>query len=747
MVITGSEEREAAAGEAASRWRGRTRERNRRVGAAERGAYTEADSLDRLAKRMRRLRRSLAIKRLQGTDEVDLKMDRLISAIPLAAADVTDKLVERVIGETRDFLSIEFFERGLQAALCVGRIQTNDAINGTGFLVAPDIVMTNWHVLKTSDEARMSALELDYEMNTFGDRKVPQFFDLDPDGFFLTDKEHDVTLVAVKERSQGGRRLADYGYLPLIPDEGKITIGEPVNVVQHPKGRFKQIVLRNSRLVDLPEGGKTDIYLHYEADTEQGSSGSPVLNDQWEVVALHHQGVPKTNAKGEMVDEAGKVLTKFDEDRIVWVANEGIRTSRLVKLVRDLPLDARFEARRDGLMARWLTETDPASAVEAVRTVLQSPMPSPPQPMPPVRPSPQLSDAAFSVGGAGGSLSLTIPLRITLSKGSASTSAAGSTDSASTSAADLPSTWSFQEAIKPDPSDPDYSRRPGYDPRFLGVDVPLPRLTDPRRGPLAAFGPSRETELRYHHFSVLMNARRRLAYVSAVNVDSGAPFQHIREKGSENWFLDPRIKAGQQAGGAYYASNPLDRGHLVRRNDAAWGRTAEEAKLANDDTFHWTNCSPQHEIFNQSALSAKRGLHLWGNLENAVSDLAPSHGEKLCVFNGPIFADSDRPYRENFFLPAAYWKLIVLKGEDDEPRALAFLLSQAAQIETLVTERFAPEELADFTVFQISVSQLTAKTGLDFGLSAEWDALAAGDGAEESAAGAVVVRDESSIRF
>jgi V8-like Glu-specific endopeptidase len=38
--------------------------------------------------------------------------------------------------------------------------------------------------------------------------------------------------------------------------------------------------------------------VQYTTDTLPGSSGSPVFNDNWEVVALHHAGGPlKTNDK------------------------------------------------------------------------------------------------------------------------------------------------------------------------------------------------------------------------------------------------------------------------------------------------------------------------------------------------------------------------------------------------------------------------------------------------------------------
>ena len=64
--------------------------------------------------------------------------------------------------------------------------------------------------------------------------------------------------------------------------------------------------------------------MHYSADTEPGSSGSPVFNDQWEVVALHHASV-----RAPEHTEFGGVL------------NEGIRVSAILGVVKASPLSDR----------------------------------------------------------------------------------------------------------------------------------------------------------------------------------------------------------------------------------------------------------------------------------------------------------------------------------------------------------------------------------------------------------------------
>src|SRR5205814_4157357 len=121
-----------------------------------------------------------------------------------------------------------------------------------------------------------------------GKLRSPTVFQLDPKAFFVTSPatELDFTLVALEETSETGSGTRAFGHKPLVAVADEVLAGECVTIIQHPKGDPKQIALRENEVLHLP--GNEDAFLHYQTDTHPGSSGSPVFNDNWEVVALHH---------------------------------------------------------------------------------------------------------------------------------------------------------------------------------------------------------------------------------------------------------------------------------------------------------------------------------------------------------------------------------------------------------------------------------------------------------------------------
>ncbi|MEW1950815.1 DNA/RNA non-specific endonuclease [Pseudarthrobacter sp902506025] len=238
--------------------------------------------------------------------------------------------------------------------------------------------------------------------------------------------------------------------------------------------------------------------------------------------------------------------------------------------------------------------------------------------------------------------------------------------------------------------------RPGYNPGFLGVPVPIPAL------------PGVKTVLLpYTHFSVLMRPDKRLAAVTALGMD-GKKLMDLARAGIQ-WRLDPRLPEDQQTGERVYAHNDIDRGHLVRRASAVWGDTRTEAAQANEDTFHYTNAAPQAAKFNQ-------GMQLWLGLESYLQENAADNSRRIVVFTGPIFGPTDPVYR-GVDIPLRFFKVAVFLHQG-ALAATGYVVDQTPSLADLpdvprpgVTDEAPP--LGPFRTFQAPIRDIAALTGLD----------------------------------
>jgi V8-like Glu-specific endopeptidase len=257
-------------------------------------------------------------------------------------------LLERIIEED-DLIPSRLLLIGAAVSRAVGRITIRqygrNLGNGTGFLVSPELLLTNHHVLETAEIAVDSFVEFDFFERSDGKSHPTVIHRLKPAQFFLNDKYLDYAFVAVAPESDEGLPITDRGFIPLISESGKALIGEPANVIQHPAGEPQKIAIHNNNITDI-----VDDFLHYVSDTERGSSGSPVLNMQWQLAALHRSGVPKRNSQGQILMIDGRVFDgrRENEERIAWQANEGVRISSIVKDVRS-KLSADFNKHRSDL--------------------------------------------------------------------------------------------------------------------------------------------------------------------------------------------------------------------------------------------------------------------------------------------------------------------------------------------------------------------------------------------------------------
>jgi endonuclease G len=277
-------------------------------------------------------------------ERVRRRLTRLAAPTPaVAIADLSPLApdligLERLIG-VNNLIDARFLRLGVVVARTVARIVVKEASGlileyGTGFLVAPRLLLTNHHVLETPAQAAASAAEFGYEQDLTGRVQEGTSFGFDPDTLFVTDPALDYTLVALQPHNADGATLDGRGWSRLVGQEGKAIKGEFVNIIQHPGGQPKALALRDNQLVDV-----LDQFVHYHTDTAPGSSGAPVYNDQWEVIALHHSGVPRRNQAGQILTRSGDPWTPaMDETQIDWVANEGARVSRIVAHLTAQPL-------------------------------------------------------------------------------------------------------------------------------------------------------------------------------------------------------------------------------------------------------------------------------------------------------------------------------------------------------------------------------------------------------------------------
>lgn len=253
--------------------------------------------------------------------------------------------------------------------------------------------------------------------------------------------------------------------------------------------------------------------------------------------------------------------------------------------------------------------------------------------------------------------------------------------------------------------------RQGFDEAFLDdFRVPMPRCVGRSAGDEAPLKSGDGHVLRYSNFSVVMSTSRRIALYTACNIDGGASKKIKRD--ADAWYYDERIDRAHQAGDDLYRNNELDRGHLVRREDPVWG---PQAAVANEDTFHFTNCSPQHSGMNQKT---------WLGLEDYLLQNARVHRLRISVFTGPVLRDDDMVYR-GVKIPKEYWKVVAFRT-DDRPSATAYMVSQGKLIEDL---EFV---FGRYKTYQVAIAEVQELAGLDFGDLSRFDGFSNGNVPEGS---------------
>jgi V8-like Glu-specific endopeptidase len=227
---------------------------------------------------------------------------------------------EKIMGAQSTLLPIGFLEVGLQRARSVARVRLvtryrgeERVVYGSGFLSQDNLFVTNNHVIANEDEARAAIIEFDYELTARDLPKQPVPCHLDPDAGFATSHqdEDDWTVVRVQ-----GDANANWDKIEMH----RVTVSknDRVNIIQHPMGEHKQIALYHNLVAYADEKR-----IQYLTDTMRGSSGSPVFDSQWRLVALHHSG-------GDISEPGTGRRVKRNEGINIQCVIDGLRRSGLM---------------------------------------------------------------------------------------------------------------------------------------------------------------------------------------------------------------------------------------------------------------------------------------------------------------------------------------------------------------------------------------------------------------------------------
>jgi|WetSurMetagenome_2_1015567.scaffolds.fasta_scaffold02787_3 V8-like Glu-specific endopeptidase len=308
------------------RWNKRESIRKRNIELISKGKYLDADSKERVQKFLSRR----GYTEEEATEIITSK--EKMATLGLERPGVGMYLsLERVLGED-DLVDVSFFQLGLAVSNTIGKVWVfSDAGNlkgyGTGFMISPHLMITNNHVLPDISYAKNSKIEFNYQLDIQNNLLKSEIFRLDSVSFYHTSKELDFTIVSVLPESSDRVPISNFGWNKLSKEVGKTIVSQWLNIIQHPKGMPKRVSVRENQLIDV-----LDNFLQYKTDTAPGSSGSPVFNERWEVVGVHHSGVWATDSKGNKLDRNGGIWNNsMSDDDIKWIANEGVRISSILK--------------------------------------------------------------------------------------------------------------------------------------------------------------------------------------------------------------------------------------------------------------------------------------------------------------------------------------------------------------------------------------------------------------------------------
>ena len=196
-----------------------------------------------------------------------------------------------------DYWDVGFLKGAIaqSSSVCHIEISSRD-IMATGVLITPNKILTNYHVLKSSegDSLKNNALNTILKFGCLtsdnGLETQGKSFQLDRQNPILCySKTEDLDYVLLQVESKITQAT---DIKPARWDSQKLPIEKMgISVLHHPEG--------DSMKLSISQNGITGVYqnsglVQYVNKTAVGSSGSPCFDEDWYLVALHHAQKAKT---------------------------------------------------------------------------------------------------------------------------------------------------------------------------------------------------------------------------------------------------------------------------------------------------------------------------------------------------------------------------------------------------------------------------------------------------------------------
>lgn len=242
----------------------------------------------------------------------------------LGATIQNAKNLERNFGN-EGFVFLPWYIQGLERCKAVAQVRTETGDGfGTGFLIrggdiAPALgdevlLLTNAHVVSNDPEVRKkhgsllpeeAVIVFEAQGATAVEYKATKLL------WTSAPEDLDATLLRLDQAVQGSLPCPLAAALPLLNAQPP----QKIYIIGHPRGGKLTFSLYDNHLLDYDQR-----LIHYRTPTEKGSSGSPVFNQQWKLVALHHSGDKET--------------AKLNGQPGTYAANEGILIQKISEAVK-----------------------------------------------------------------------------------------------------------------------------------------------------------------------------------------------------------------------------------------------------------------------------------------------------------------------------------------------------------------------------------------------------------------------------